>query len=89
MSRSSRKSSPLPDSHQLPLPGGMQRLKTPVSVLVVILLLSVLAWAYFYLTTVPLNAGETTIVVGVVAITVICVRWLWTKLRARARGVDE
>jgi hypothetical protein len=67
----------------------MERIKTPVSVMVVILLLSLLAWVYFYLTSVPLNAGETTIVVGVVAITVFCVRWLWTKLRARARGVHE
>jgi hypothetical protein len=53
---------------------------------VIILVLSLAAWLYFYVDSVPLNAAETTVVVGLIALIVVLAKWVWTKKRASGNG---
>jgi hypothetical protein len=55
--------------------------KTSFGSAVLIVALSLAAWVFFYLTTGPLKAPETMVVVGFCAIVVISAKWLWIKLR--------
>lgn len=56
-------------------------MKTSLSTAVVIVVVSLAAWAFFYVTTGPLTPPETMVVVGLCALVVISAKWLWTKLR--------
>lgn len=56
-------------------------MKTTLGTIVAILLFSLAAWVFFYLTSGPLTAGETTVVVGFVAIAVSSFKWLWSRIR--------
>jgi hypothetical protein len=55
--------------------------KTSFGTLVLIIVLSLAAWVFFYLTTGQLKAPETMVVVGFCALVVISAKWLWAKLR--------
>jgi hypothetical protein len=56
-------------------------MKTTISTAVLIILCSLAAWVFFYMTTGPLQAPETMVVVGLCALAVISAKWLWIKLR--------
>lgn len=86
MHRSSSKSPPQRAPAQPDDAKAARKVGTPISITVVILVLSLVAWLYFYVASVPLNAAETTIVVGAIALIVICARWLWTKVRVASKG---
>ena len=51
--------------------------------LTTILVLSLAAWAFFYLSGLPLGAAETTVVVGIIAILVTLVNLAVRKIRNR------
>ena len=55
-------------------------MKTSFGAAFLILVLSLAAWVFFYLTTGQLKAPETMVVVGFCAIVVISAKWLWAKL---------
>jgi hypothetical protein len=63
-------------------------MRRQVGVLLAILVLSLLAWTYFYVATPdPLTSSETIVVVGISAGVVYLSRWVWEFLR-RWRGGD-
>jgi len=55
--------------------------KTSLSTAIAIIAVSLAAWVFFYFTSGPLQASETTVVVGLSAILVISAKWLWTQIR--------
>jgi hypothetical protein len=63
--------------------------RTSVATLGAILVVSLAAWSFFYVSTPasPLTAGETAIVVGVSAGVVLLVRQVWLRVR-KSRGAD-
>lgn len=60
-------------------------MKSSLATAIAIVIISLAAWVFFYLTTGPLTAPETTVVVGFCAATVISAKWLWTRLRKPAK----
>lgn len=56
-------------------------MKTSLGTAIEIIAVSLTAWVFFYLTSGPLRASETTVVVGFSALLVIFVKWLWTQIR--------
>lgn len=56
-------------------------MKNSVGTAFVIIVLSLVAWVFFYLTSGPLQAPETMVVVGFCACVVIAAKALWTRLR--------
>jgi hypothetical protein len=58
--------------------------KTPTTIAV--LVLSLAAWAFFYLAGVPLGAAETTVVVGVVALLVVLISLAMRRIRKPAEA---
>lgn len=61
-------------------------MKTSLNTAVLIILASLAAWIFFYLTTGPLQAPETMVVVGLCALIVISVKWLWAKVRGSRKA---
>jgi hypothetical protein len=57
--------------------------KIPLAALVYILLLSLATWYFFYATSVPLDSGATTVVVGIWTGIVWLTRWAWHKYTHR------
>jgi hypothetical protein len=58
-----------------------------VGTLAAILALSLAVWTFFYLGPgAPLNASETSVVVGVCAVAVLGARWVWGRLRGSRGG---
>jgi hypothetical protein len=47
----------------------------------VVIALALAVWVFFYVTTIPLNATETSVVVGVCAVMVVAAKWIWTRAR--------
>ena len=84
MRLSSSKSSP--PRHPPADAEGTRGIRTTMSTAVVVLVLSLTAWVCFYFANVPLNAAETTVVVGLITLMVILVKWVWTRMRASVKG---
>ena len=84
MSLSSSKSSSL--RHRLAPARETRGVRTTLTTAVIILVLSLAAWLYFYVDSVALNAAETTVVVGLIALIVILAKWVWTKNRTSGNG---
>ena len=57
-------------------------MKLPVGALAAVVVLSLGAWAAFYLLSpgAPLDASETAVVVGACAIVVAVARWVWARV---------
>lgn len=58
---------------------------TKTKLLVATLVLGTAAWSFFYVApgSEPLTAPETLVVVGVAALLVLALHWLWGRLRRR------
>ena len=59
------------------------------STAIVVLGLSLLAWSFFYLSGLPLGAAETTVVVGLIGLVVICVNRAVRRIRKRRESEQQ
>lgn len=58
-------------------------MRSSVSMLTAILVLSVAGWAAFYMASQPLSAADTAVLVGASALVVVAARFLWSRRRSR------
>jgi hypothetical protein len=56
-----------------------------IAATVMVLLLSLGTWSYFYVKGMPLDAGDTAVVVGFWLIVVLATKWAWGRLVHKRR----